>query len=76
MVRDSFVYVRRDLRLTAIRLGGSIERWEDENFRKCFADILSGNWREHDPFDLFFRLNGRTSLYKRPNAVGVVDRDS
>jgi len=51
--------------------GGSIERWEDESFRKCFADILSGNWRAHDPYELEGRLDARTSLYGRPGQSTV-----
>ncbi|KAI0339923.1 DUF1479-domain-containing protein [Trametopsis cervina] len=51
--------------------GGGIERWEDEVFRKCFADILSGNWREHDAYDLVNRINARSSLYGRPNQSTV-----
>ncbi|KAF8636796.1 hypothetical protein AX17_003258 [Amanita inopinata Kibby_2008] len=51
--------------------GGSIERWEEPVFRKCFADILSGEWRRHDPYDLEGRLNARTSLYGRPNQSTV-----
>jgi len=51
--------------------GGSIERWEDETFRLCFADILNGNWREHDPYDLVNRINARSSLYGRPNQSTV-----
>ncbi len=50
-------------------VGGGIERWEDKFFRGCFADILSGNWREHDPYDLQNRIHARSSLYKRPNQV-------
>ncbi|KAI0749829.1 DUF1479-domain-containing protein [Daedaleopsis nitida] len=51
--------------------GGSIERWEDSCFRNCFADILNGNWRAHDPYDLQNRIHARTSLYKRPNQATV-----
>lgn len=51
--------------------GGGIERWEDANFRKCFADILSGNWSKHDPYDLQGRLNARTSMYGRPNQASL-----
>ncbi|TFK91415.1 DUF1479-domain-containing protein [Polyporus arcularius HHB13444] len=51
--------------------GGGIERWEDKFFRGCFADILSGNWREHDPYDLQNRIHARSSLYKRPNQATV-----
>ncbi|PPQ86996.1 hypothetical protein CVT26_005465, partial [Gymnopilus dilepis] len=51
--------------------GGGIERWEDPNFRQCFASILHGNWRAHNPFSLAPRLNARTSLYGRPNQATV-----
>ncbi|XP_006459018.1 hypothetical protein AGABI2DRAFT_217897 [Agaricus bisporus var. bisporus H97] len=51
--------------------GGSIERWEDPTFRKCFEDILTGNWREHDPYALRGRLDARSSLYGRPNQSTV-----
>jgi hypothetical protein len=51
--------------------GGSIERWEDESFRKCYADILSGNWRAHDPYELEGRLEARTALYGRPGQVSI-----
>ena len=51
--------------------GGSIERWEDKFFRGCFADILTGNWRAHDPYDLENRIHARSSLYRRPNQVSV-----
>ncbi|KAL0945418.1 hypothetical protein HGRIS_000910 [Hohenbuehelia grisea] len=51
--------------------GGAIERWEDVTFRTCFADILSGNWRAHDPYDLKGRLDARSSLYNRPNQSTV-----
>ncbi|KAF9453175.1 DUF1479-domain-containing protein [Macrolepiota fuliginosa MF-IS2] len=51
--------------------GGSIERWEDPIFRKCFGKILAGQWREHDPYDLQDRLDARSSLYGRPNQSTV-----
>lgn len=52
--------------------GGAIERWEDESFRKCYADILSGNWPAHDPYELEGRLDARSSLYGRPGQVGYL----
>ncbi|KAG2132943.1 hypothetical protein DEU56DRAFT_902220 [Suillus clintonianus] len=51
--------------------GGSIERWEDDNFRRYFADILSGNWRQHDPYELEGRLDARASLHGRPGQTTV-----
>ncbi|KAJ6596049.1 DUF1479-domain-containing protein [Mycena sp. CBHHK59/15] len=50
---------------------GSIERWEDVNFRACFEDILSGAWSKHDPYLLEPRLDAKTSLYRRPNQSSV-----
>ena len=49
--------------------GGAIERWEDETFRTCFSDILNGNWKQHDPYELEGRINARNSIYGRPNQV-------
>ncbi|KAJ7056743.1 hypothetical protein C8F01DRAFT_1154748 [Mycena amicta] len=51
--------------------GGSIERWEDTKLRACFAEILSGSWKKHDPYVLEPRLEARTSLYERPNQSSV-----
>ena len=57
--------------LLLLLLGGMMERWEDPFFRKCFEDILNGNWREHDPFALEGRLNARNSLYGRANQSSI-----
>jgi hypothetical protein len=51
--------------------GGSIERWQADSLRGCFADILSGNWRDHNPYALAPRVQGRSSLYGRPNQSSV-----
>jgi hypothetical protein len=51
--------------------GGSIERWQADSLRDCFSDILSGNWRAHDPYALKPRVQGRSSLYGRPNQSSV-----
>ncbi|KAJ3555054.1 hypothetical protein NM688_g2785 [Phlebia brevispora] len=51
--------------------GGSIERWEDKAYRSCFEDILSGNWRQHDPYDLGGRIKARTSMYGKENQATV-----
>ncbi|KAL1745584.1 hypothetical protein HDZ31DRAFT_62993 [Schizophyllum fasciatum] len=52
--------------------GGAIERWQDEKFRACFGDVLSGDWRKHDPYDLQDRLYAKASLYGRPNQCSVL----
>ncbi|KAK1221694.1 hypothetical protein PQX77_015524 [Marasmius sp. AFHP31] len=51
--------------------GGTIERWEDPAFRSCFNDILSGNWRSHDPYELGGRLSARTSIYHRGSQTSI-----
>ena len=43
--------------------GGSLERWEDPGFRRCFAPILEGRWRDHDPFDGTPRIDAKSDLY-------------
>jgi hypothetical protein len=35
--------------------GGSVERWLDDNFRKVYRHVFSGNWRDYDPFDAAWR---------------------
>lgn len=62
-----FIYT---LNKRATYIGGAIERWEDETFRKCFTNIFDGKWDQHDPYDLEGRLNARTSLYGRAGQVG------
>ena len=47
--------------------GGSIERWEDPEYRLCYAPIFEGRWEENDFFDATHRLHARMSLY---NALG------
>lgn len=51
--------------------GGAIERWQDKNFRQCYADILRGDWESHDPYELYSRMNARTSLYGRAGQCTV-----
>ncbi|KAJ7312753.1 hypothetical protein DFH08DRAFT_1087540 [Mycena albidolilacea] len=59
------------IRHPGIMWGGAIERWEDENFRACFADILSGEWSKHDSYALEPRLDAQTCLYGRPGQSTV-----
>jgi hypothetical protein len=51
--------------------GGSLERWEDPGFRACFGAILSGRWREHDPFDAAPRPHARQDLYHAANQCSI-----
>ncbi|OSC96782.1 DUF1479-domain-containing protein [Trametes coccinea BRFM310] len=53
--------------------GGSVERWEDPEFRTCFQRILDGgeSWRQHDPFDISPRLGANQDLYNAPNQCSI-----
>ncbi|KAG8897338.1 hypothetical protein FRC01_011376 [Tulasnella sp. 417] len=51
--------------------GGSLERWEDGKYRNCYREILSGNWREHDAFDVGRRLGVNSDMYNGPNQCSV-----
>jgi len=35
--------------------GGSVERWLDDNFRKVYRSVFSGDWRKYSAFDAAFR---------------------
>lgn len=32
--------------------GGSVERWEDEEYRMVYSKILDGQWRDFDAWDM------------------------
>ena len=51
--------------------GGGIERWEDPGFRDVYSEILTGNWKAHDPYDLKKRIKVNSNLYERPGQVLV-----
>jgi hypothetical protein len=35
--------------------GGSVERWLDDNFRRVYRHVFSGDWRRYDAFDAAYR---------------------
>jgi hypothetical protein len=43
--------------------GGSIERWEDPEYRSCFTSVFEGRWEENDFFDATHRVRAKMSLY-------------
>lgn len=43
--------------------GGSVERWEDPEYRKCYQKILDGEWEQYDPFDATHRVNAVMDMY-------------
>lgn len=42
---------------------GSLERWEDEGFRRCFGAVWEGRWRDVDVWDASARVAARQDLY-------------
>ncbi|PSN61763.1 DUF1479 domain protein [Corynespora cassiicola Philippines] len=51
--------------------GGSLERWEDPEYRRCYEKILEGKWEEYDPFDAKHRINARQDLYNGAGACSM-----
>ncbi|KAL0580983.1 hypothetical protein V5O48_001075 [Marasmius crinis-equi] len=51
--------------------GGSIERWEDPTYRQCFKNILEGNWKAHDAYDAWPRINAKQDLYQAPSQCSI-----
>ena len=39
--------------------GGSVERWLDDNFRRVYRHVFSGEWRKYDAFDAAWRPQAR-----------------
>ncbi|KAF5013125.1 hypothetical protein FDECE_845 [Fusarium decemcellulare] len=46
--------------------GGSLERWEDPEYRKCYKEILEGRWEDHDAFNVSPRLGANVDMYNGP----------
>ncbi|KAH8698601.1 hypothetical protein BGW36DRAFT_358130 [Talaromyces proteolyticus] len=51
--------------------GGSLERWEDPEYRQCYSSILRGDWEKHDPFDATHRLKATVDMYKGPGGCSA-----
>jgi hypothetical protein len=39
--------------------GGSVERWLDENFRKVYRHVFSGDWKAYNAYDAAYRPEAR-----------------
>ncbi|KAI9363810.1 hypothetical protein BD770DRAFT_380512 [Pilaira anomala] len=50
---------------------GSLERWLDPEYRKCYTKIFEGNWENHDPFDATHRVEARMDYYNAPGGCSV-----
>ena len=46
---------------------GSIERWQDVNYRMCYDDIFKLQWKEWNGFNATNRINAQTDLYDTEN---------
>jgi len=43
--------------------GGSVERWEDDEYRRVYDKILTGEWENYDAWDATHRAEARCDLY-------------
>jgi hypothetical protein len=43
--------------------GGSVERWEDPEYREVYRAVLDGNWEKYNAFDWTHRLAAKADLY-------------
>ncbi|WVQ79010.1 hypothetical protein IAT38_001102 [Cryptococcus sp. DSM 104549] len=51
--------------------GGSVERWEDETYRKVYQKCLEGRWEEFDAWTIGERGLAKQNMYDGPGACGV-----
>ncbi|CCH45101.1 hypothetical protein BN7_4679 [Wickerhamomyces ciferrii] len=51
--------------------GGCIERWEDEEYRKCYKDVFNGDWENYDSYDVTHRTKANMNIYPVANACSV-----
>ncbi|CAH0035518.1 unnamed protein product [Clonostachys rhizophaga] len=51
--------------------GGSLERWEDREYRKCYTEILEGHWEDHNAFNVSPRLNATVDMYNGPGGCSA-----
>lgn len=43
--------------------GGSLERWEDIEYSKCYEPIFQGSWENYDPYDATHRIGVDMNLH-------------
>ncbi|KAI8069484.1 DUF1479-domain-containing protein [Gongronella butleri] len=51
--------------------GGSVERWEDPEYRRCYTKIFDGQWEDYDAFDVTHRLEAEMQLYDSPGGCSM-----
>lgn len=50
---------------------GSLERWDDEEYSKCYQSIFDGNWEEYDAYDATHRVNVDMTKYDSSGTSNV-----
>lgn len=50
---------------------GSLERWDDLEYSKCYEQIFNGNWEEFDAYDATHRLNVDMTKYDSSGTSNV-----
>ncbi|RMD43477.1 hypothetical protein DV735_g1644, partial [Chaetothyriales sp. CBS 134920] len=51
--------------------GGSVERWEDQEYSRVYSKILQGKWEEYDPFDARHRIGATMDMYNGGGACSM-----
>jgi hypothetical protein len=49
--------------------GGSVERWEDDNYRAVYARILQGKWEDFDAWQIDLRAIANQNMYDGAGSV-------
>lgn len=51
--------------------GGSLERWEDPEYRECYKPIFEGKWEEYEPYDASHRIGAKQDLHDSRGTCSV-----
>src|SRR5207237_7227344 len=51
--------------------GGSVERWEDPEYSRCYEKIWTGRWEEYDPYNADHRVHAKMDMYDGAGSCGV-----
>ncbi|RPA93302.1 DUF1479-domain-containing protein [Choiromyces venosus 120613-1] len=51
--------------------GGSVERWEDGEYSRCYQKIWTGEWEEYDAYDADHRVHAKMDMYDGAGSCGV-----
>lgn len=50
---------------------GSLERWDDKEYSKCYQSIFDGDWENYDPYDATHRVNVDMTKYDSSGTSNV-----